>query len=94
VNREQAAKRLAALKAMTVDRGCTPAEARMAAAKAKGLAERFGPPRANPPRRPPAPSVTNSVNYWWFDLNTGRASDGVKVKSYRDKANWKIEIDL
>jgi hypothetical protein len=103
VNREQAARKVAALYEMKVERGCSPSEASAAAAKARDLVRRFGltssEPRRGAPRRPPprpqkAWAPTADTSTWWFDVKTGQASKNVRVKEYRNVGNWRIEIDL
>jgi hypothetical protein len=63
------------------------------------------PPRARPyqpPPRPHQPPKTTARPFWrepefaaWmFDVSTGAHSDNVTVHHYRDRSNWRIEIDV
>jgi len=86
------------------ERGGTPAERAVAAAKAERLRERHGlaeheaqqqrqraarPRPQQPAWRAPA---RGPAERWAFNPNTGEASANVKVEWYRDRGNWKIEV--
>lgn len=98
------------LRQVTVEHGATVPEAAVAAAKADLLTKKYGleartrtPP---PPRRRARPmpakdfadwvggSAHAQTGAWSFDYKTGRASANVKVHSYTDRRNWRIEIPL
>jgi hypothetical protein len=115
VTRDQAARRIAKLRAMANPAGgATPAERRLAAEKASKLEREHGLRTRSKPRRSrsrrrgtgPGPSPTPSFPYmpnvtstiaqmdWQFNAKTGEHTDNVKVHSYRDMSNWKIEVAL
>lgn len=89
------ARKLTALADPT--RGGTPAERALADAKAKRLIERHGLRghelrERTRERRPFTAPSSGPAERWSFDPTTGQASANVKVHSYRDRTNWRIEI--
>jgi hypothetical protein len=108
VDSENARRLVDRLREVRTDRGATPAEAATAARKAASLTARFGlttplpQTKRMPPQRPwtrrrtPAPSFVfvAPMATWWFDPATGKGSDNVEVKDYRNRANWRIEVRM
>jgi hypothetical protein len=107
MNRATAERLVKQLGEVRVDRGATAPEAATAARKAAELRARYGlsdPPRAKPPPpggRAPAPRPAPPVGFPWvgglrsawnFDVQTGAASDNVKVHRYDGPGSWRIEI--
>lgn len=53
-------------------------------------------PRRGPPRRSSGRVFVTDLQgaAWAFNAVTGEHSDNVKVRSYRNRSNWKIEVEL
>lgn len=100
MDRVTAVRLVCKLRALTEDRGATPAEARLAAEKAARLEVRFGLKahesrvRAAPKRERVWTAPSSGFPVWSFDIRTGRASENVKVHRYNSARDWKIEIPL
>jgi hypothetical protein len=79
-------------------RGGTTHERAVAKQKADMLAARYGlaPPSrtARPRRRTPRFTAPAAGEAWFFKPATGEHHGAVKVLSYTDRGNWRIEIDV
>jgi hypothetical protein len=100
VTKDEALARVLKLREMTEARGASANEARVAAAKAERLINRFRLDRRDTHR--PRPSerrqdrrvfVPDWPPKWSFDVRTGEASPNVKVHRHNSVRDWKIEID-
>lgn len=100
INRADALARVHKLLALADPaRGGTPNERAVAKTKAGRLVAKFRfeghELRARPSERRQrwAAPTRGPAEAWSFNPATGEASGNVKVHAYRDRSNWRIEID-
>jgi hypothetical protein len=100
---EKAASLVSKLEALADPaRGGTASERATAQRKAADLRRRFNldrpsfsAPRAGPaPRSGPIFTAPRSGPAWEFNVKTGKGSKNVRVDYYRNRANWRIEVEI